>query len=60
MAEEGKIVMAGAFSDPVDGGLFIFKNTSKEEIDSYVKADPYVVHGLVTGWKIKPWTVVVP
>ena len=60
MAEEGKMVMAGAFADPVDGGLFIFKDATKEEIDAYVEADPYVVHGLVSGWKIKPWTVVVP
>ena len=54
------MVMAGAFADPVDGALFIFKNVSKEFIDAYVEADPYVQNGLVTGWKIKPWTVVVP
>mmetsp|Transcript_1626 Transcript_1626/g.5545 ORF Transcript_1626/g.5545 Transcript_1626/m.5545 type:complete len:104 (-) Transcript_1626:97-408(-) len=60
MAEEDKMVMAGAFADPVDGALFIFKNVPREEIDAYVQSDPYVVNGLVTGWKIKPWTVVVP
>jgi len=54
------MVMAGAFADPVDGALFIFKNVPREEIDAYVQSDPYVVNGLVTGWKIKPWTVVVP
>ena len=59
-AEEDKMVMAGAFADPVDGALFIFKNVPREEIDAYVQSDPYVVNGLVTGWKIKPWTVVVP
>ena len=26
--------MAGAFADPVDGALFIFKNVPREEIDA--------------------------
>ena len=54
------MVMAGAFAEPVDGALFIFKNVSKEDVEAYVKSDEYVLNGLVTGWKIKPWTVVVP
>merc|ERR1711934_937295 len=29
MAEQGKMAMAGAFADPVDGALFIFKNASE-------------------------------
>lgn len=29
-AEQGKIVMAGALAEPVDGAVFIFKNASKE------------------------------
>ena len=58
--EQGKIVMAGAFAEPVDGGLFIFKNVTKEEIDDYIKGDPYYKNGLITDYKVKAWTVVVP
>ena len=29
-ASENKLVMAGALTDPIDGALFIFRNTSKE------------------------------
>ena len=29
-AEEGKIILAGAAGDPVEGALFVFKNTPKE------------------------------
>jgi hypothetical protein len=29
-AEEGKLILAGAAGDPVDGALFVFKNTPKE------------------------------
>ncbi|QDZ18004.1 YCII domain-containing protein [Chloropicon primus] len=60
MAAEDRMAMAGAFADPVDGALFIFKNVSKEDIEAYVQNDAYVQNGLVTGYKIKPWTVVVP
>lgn len=59
LAEAGRLVMAGALLEPVDGGLFIFKGHSREEIEEYVKADPYVLNGLVTDWKIRPYGVVV-
>jgi hypothetical protein len=29
-ADEGKLILAGAAGDPVEGALFVFKNTSKE------------------------------
>ncbi len=54
------MVMAGALADPVDTGMFVFKDTSKEEIEEYVKSDAYVKAGLVSSWKIRPWMVVVP
>ena len=29
------------------------------DCQKFVEADPYVVHGLVTAWKIRDWTAVV-
>jgi uncharacterized protein YciI len=58
MAAEDKLVMAGALADPVDGGLFIFKNISKEEIEEFAKKDPYVIHGLVPQYDIRKYMVV--
>lgn len=55
----GKLVMAGASGDPVEGALFVFKNSSKAEIEAFVAADPYVQNGLVPSWTIKPYAVVV-
>ena len=55
---EGKLVMAGAF-DPPDGALLVFRVDSSAEVEAFVKADPYLQNGLVTGWRIRPWTVVV-
>jgi uncharacterized protein YciI len=31
---------------------------SKEDIESFVKADPYFVNGLVPSYKIRPFMVV--
>lgn len=43
----------------LDAAIFLFKGLEDEEIKKFVEADPYVVHGLVTDWKIRDWTAVV-
>ena len=53
------MVFGGALADPVDTGMFVFKDVTPEEIEMYCKADAYVQNGLVSGWKIRPWVVVV-
>jgi uncharacterized protein YciI len=55
---EGKIGLAGALGDPPSGGAFQFTAVGVEEIEAFVAADPYVRAGLVTSWKILPWTLV--
>ena len=55
----GDLVMAGAFADPVDGAAFVFQAEDASVAEAFVKADPYVANGIVTGWRIRPWTVVV-
>lgn len=54
----GVVRLAGAFADPVDGAAFVFKG-SREEVEAFVHADPYVAGGLVTSWSIRSWNVVV-
>lgn len=36
--QKGKLVLAGALQEPVDGALFVFKGASVEEIESFVAA----------------------
>ena len=55
--ERGDLLLAGAFTDPVDGALFVFTNRGAAE--SFVRDDPYVLNGLVTGHRIREWNVVV-
>lgn len=50
---------AGAAGDPVDSGMFIFKDVTKEQVEEYVQSDDYVKNGLVSSWSIKPYHVVV-
>jgi uncharacterized protein YciI len=55
----GELLMGGAFADPVDGAVLVFRADSPAVVEAFVAADPYVGSGLVTRWWIRPWTVAV-
>jgi uncharacterized protein YciI len=55
----GRLVLAGAFDPPSDGALFLFKAESAADVEDFVRQDPYVKNGVVTGWRVKPWNVVI-
>jgi uncharacterized protein YciI len=55
----GELVLGGAFADPVDGAALVFKVEDRAKVEEFVGKDPYIVNGLVTGWRIREWTVVV-
>ncbi|MBZ5590014.1 MAG: YciI family protein [Acidobacteriia bacterium] len=55
----GELVLGGAFADPVDGALLLFQGESAEGAERFAAADPYVRNGLVTRWRVRPWTTVV-
>jgi uncharacterized protein len=55
----GDLVMAGAFSDPMDRGLLIFRVRDRAVVEDFARKDPYVVNGLVPRWEVRKWTVVV-
>ena len=55
----GELLFAGAFSDPADRSLLIFKTNGKTTIEEFVRMDPYVANGLVQRWEIRSWTVVI-
>jgi uncharacterized protein YciI len=57
--ERGELLLGGAFSDPVDTALLIFRVPDASIVDEFARYDPYVTSGLVTSWKVRPWTVVV-
>jgi uncharacterized protein len=53
------MVLAGPFADTVDGAVLVFKLEDRTQVEEFVGRDPYVANGLVTAWRIRPWTVVV-
>jgi uncharacterized protein YciI len=55
----GDLVMAGAYAEPVDGAVFVFRGEGPEVAEAFVKQDPYVANDLVKSWRIRPWTVAV-
>jgi uncharacterized protein YciI len=56
--EAGQIVMAGALGDPPRRAAIVFGDVEREVIESFVAADPYVIAGLVTRWRVELWNVV--
>lgn len=56
--QQGKLILAGALIEPVDGGLLVFKGASVEEIESFVASDPYVQNGIVADSSVRPLATV--
>lgn len=57
--DRGALLMAGAVGEPIDGALFVFTAGDQAVVEEFVANDPYVEHGLVTAWQVRPWNVVV-
>ncbi len=55
--ERGELLLAGALNDPIDGAVLVFNDRSSAE--TFVREDPYVLNGLVTGHRIREWNVVI-
>jgi|SRR6185503_8878002 len=55
---KGELVLGGALADPADGALLLFRAESARVAEEFAKADPYVVNGLVTRWRVREWSTV--
>lgn len=58
-ADEGWLILGGAFSDSPPAALLIFRTEDTSRVEAFAKADPYVIHGVVTAWRVREWNVVV-
>jgi uncharacterized protein YciI len=59
LKDGGRLLMAGALGDPPTGAAIVFRTEDPADVEAFVAADPYVANGVVTGWRILPWRVVV-
>jgi uncharacterized protein YciI len=52
--DKGTLLMVGPFTPPSDiGAMGIF--TTREAAEAFAKDDPFVVHGVVSSWRILEW-----
>lgn len=57
--EEGNLILAGALDAPADQALLLFQCDSPDIPARFAAADPYVRHGLVSRYEVRPWATVV-
>ncbi|RKF33487.1 YciI-like protein [Paraburkholderia fungorum] len=57
-AERGELQLAGALTDPVDTAVLLFNGDSPAAAEAFARADPYVLAGLVTRWRVRHWMTV--
>ena len=55
--QRGVLLSLGPFSDR-SGSIAVF--TTHEAAMDFASGDPFVEHGVVSGWQIREWRVVTP
>ena len=55
----GELLLAGAFTEPADRALLVFRTAERSTVEEFARNDPYVTSGLVTRWEVRPWAVVI-
>jgi len=55
----GELLLAGAFTDPADRALLVFRAPERSVAEDFAKSDPYVTRGLVARWEVRSWAVVI-
>jgi uncharacterized protein len=56
-SDRGELLLGGAVEEPTDAALLLF--TTAAAAEAFARGDPYVLHGLVTGWRVRPWRTVI-
>lgn len=46
------LLMIGTFSD-LEGSMAVF--TSREAAEEFARSDPFVLHGVVSSWRVREW-----
>jgi len=57
--QRGELLLAGALTEPTDTAMLLFEGDSPAAAEAFAKADPYVLAGLVTRWRVREWVTVV-
>jgi uncharacterized protein YciI len=56
--DRGELLLGGAL-DPPEEAVLLFAGDDAGVAESFARGDPYVVNGLVAGWRVREWLTVV-
>jgi uncharacterized protein YciI len=51
--KKGTLLMAGPFSNPLEGAMGIF--TDKKSAEEFINEDPFIINGVVGKWRLVEW-----
>ena len=56
----GELLLGGPLAEPTDGAdLLLFQSETATAAETFANTDPYVQHGIVNHWRVRPWQTVV-
>lgn len=58
-ADAGDLDLGGALEEPTEHAFLLFNSPTPQAAIAFAQADPYVLAGLVTRWRVKQWNTVV-
>lgn len=60
LVTSGHLIFGGSMENPADGSaLLLFRADSSARVETFAKADPYVLNGVVSQWSVRPLDIVV-
>ena len=58
--DRGELLLGGPLTDAADGAnVLLFQSDVASTAEAFARADPYVQHGIVSHWRVRPWQTVV-
>ena len=56
--DRGELLLGGAL-DPAEEAMLLFAGEDAATAEAFARADPYVLNGIVTAWRVREWVTVV-
>jgi uncharacterized protein YciI len=57
LKQQGRLALAGPLMDD-SGGIIVYEADSKEDVEKWMRADPFGQGGVFVSWVIHPWNLI--